>query len=68
MNVTKAEWTALNAAVSAAETLTANFKSPEGIALHGRVIAARAILTGTIPDERKPKHAYLPSRHPARNN
>jgi hypothetical protein len=68
MRLNRAEWAALNAAVAVAEDTVKDFQSPEGIALRGRVIAARAMLTDAVPDEDRPKHNYLPSRHPARNN
>lgn len=64
MKVTREEWRALNAALSVAETALENF--PKAFATQADDI--RAAREAHQQAEVKDRKAYLPSRHPLRNN
>ncbi len=53
------EWNALNEALAVAEVAALRAGIP--LAQHGKIKAAREVLTGLYP---KKKGSYLPSRHP----
>ncbi len=55
------EWNALNEALAVAEVAALRAGIP--LAQHGKIKAAREVLTGLYPNVKK-KGSYLPSRHP----